>query len=125
VTFEDDIMHKIAIVVLADISPVDGLGRIYNALMAVKEFKDSKDDVQLIFSGAGTKWLGEIANSKHQFHQAYQNVKDHIAGSCGFCATAFGVADSTKACGVDLLEDYGTNMSFRKLREQGYEVITF
>jgi len=118
-------MHKIAIVVLADTTPADGLGRIVNALMAVKEFKDGKDDVQLIFSGAGTKWLGEIANPKHQLHQAYQDVKGHIAGSCGFCATAFGVAESTKACGVDLLEEYGTNMSFRKLVAEGYQVITF
>ena len=93
--------------------------------MAVKEFKDGKDDVQLIFSGAGTKWLGEIANPKHQLHQAYQDVKGLIAGSCGFCATAFGVAESTMALGVDLLADYGTNMSFRKLVRDGYQVITF
>ncbi len=118
-------MHKVAIVVLADTTPADGLGRIVNALMAVKEFKDGKDDVQLIFSGAGTKWLGEISNPKHQLHQAYNDVKDRIAGSCGFCATAFGVAESTKACGVGLLEEYGTNMSFRNLLAQGYHVITF
>lgn len=118
-------MHKIAIVVLADTSPVDGLGRIYNALMAVKEFKHSKDDVQLIFSGAGTKWLGELANPKHQFHQAYQDVKDRIAGSCGFCASAFGMTEVTKACGVDLLTDYDSNMSFRKLIAAGCQVITF
>lgn len=118
-------MHKIAIVVLADTSPADGLGRIYNALTATKEFKQAKDDVQLIFSGAGTKWLGEIADPKHQFHQAYQDVKDRVAGACGFCASAFGVAEPAKACGVDLLEQYGTNMSFRKLRDEGYHVITF
>ena len=54
-TFEDKFMHNIAIIVLADVSPVDGLGRIYNALMAVKEFKQGKDDVRMIFSGADTK----------------------------------------------------------------------
>ena len=118
-------MHKIAIVVLADVSPVDGLGRIYNALMAVKEFKQGKDDVRMIFSGAGTKWLGELANPNHQFHPAYQDVKECIAGACGFCATAFGVSESTKARGIDLLEEYGTNMSFRKLVAEGYRVITF
>lgn len=118
-------MHKIAIVVLADTSPVDGLGRVYNALVAVKEFKQGKDDVRMIFSGAGTKWPGELANPKHQFHQAYQDVQDRIAGACAFCATAFGVAEPVKACGLDLLEEYGANMSFRKLVAEGYRVITF
>ena len=118
-------MNKIAIVVLADTTPAEGLGRVLNALVAAKEFKEGKDDVRIFFSGAGTKWLGEVANPKHQLHQVYQSIKDRIVGSCGFCATAFGVAESTKACGVDLLEDYGTNMSFRKLVAEGYQVITF
>jgi hypothetical protein len=118
-------MYKVAIVVLADTTPADGLGRIVNALMAAKEFKDGRDDVQLIFSGAGTKWLGELAKPEHQLHQVYKDVKDRITGACGFCATAFGVADSTKANGINLLEEYGTNMSFRKLIEKGYQVITF
>lgn len=118
-------MHKVAIVVLADTSPADGLGRIVNALMAAKEFKDGKDDVQLIFSGAGTKWLVELANPTHQLHQTYKDVKDRITGACGFCATAFGVADSAKANGIGILEEYGANMSFRKLVDKGYQVITF
>lgn len=118
-------MHKVAIVVLADTTPADGLGRIVNALMAVKEFKDAKDEVQLIFSGAGTKWLGEISNPSHQLHQAYKEVKGNIAGVCGFCASAFGVTDSAKNCGVKVLEEYGANMSFRRLLDNGYQVITF
>lgn len=118
-------MRKVAIVVLADTTPADGLGRIVNALMAAKEFKEGKDDVKLIFSGAGTKWLTEIANPKHQLHQAYKDVKGNIAGACGFCAGAFGVTKTAQDCGIDILEEYGTNMSFRKLLENGYQVITF
>jgi hypothetical protein len=118
-------MHKVAIVVLADTTQADGLGRIVNALMAAKEFKDGKDDVQVIFSGAGTKWLGELADPKHKLHDVYKDVKDRIVGACGFCASAFGVTDSVKGCGVRLLEEYGTNMSFRRLLDKGYQVITF
>lgn len=118
-------MHKVAIVVLADTTPADGLGRIVNALMAAKEFKASNDDVQLIFSGAGTKWLGEISRAEHQLHDIYQEVKDRIAGACGFCAAAFGVAQTATQCGIPLLEEVGTNMSFRRLLAQGYQVITF
>lgn len=118
-------MKKIAIVVLADTSEADGLGRIVNALMAAKEFADGKDDVQVIFSGAGTKWLVELANPKHKLHDAYNSIKGRITGACGFCATAFGVAGTAKENGVRILEEYGTNMSFRKLLENGYQVITF
>lgn len=118
-------MHKVAIVVLTDTTPADGLGRIVNALLAVKEFKDGKDNVKLIFSGAGTRWISELANPKHQLHETYSAVKDRIAGACGFCASAFGVTDAVKANGIRVLEEYGTNMSFRALLDEGYQVITF
>lgn len=118
-------MHKVAIVVLADTTDADGLGRIVNALMAAKEFKDANDEVRLIFSGAGTKWVGELADPRHKLHDTYNAVKDRIAGVCGFCAAAFGVTDAVKRCGIELLEEYGTNMSFRRLLEERFQVITF
>lgn len=118
-------MQKIAIVVLADTTPADGLGRVVNALMAAKEFKEAKDEVQIIFSGAGTKWIGELSNPEHKFHGVYAGLQDVVSGACGFCANAYGVADSVKGTGVRLLEEYGANMSFRHLTQNGYQVITF
>ena len=53
-------MPKVAIVVLADTDTHEGLGRVVNAMEAVKEFKDAHDDVQLIFDGAGPKWIPEL-----------------------------------------------------------------
>jgi hypothetical protein len=44
---------KIAIVVLADTDTYEGLGRVVNALEAVKECRDAEDEVRLIFDGAG------------------------------------------------------------------------
>ena len=117
--------QKIAIVILADTNQADGLGRVVNGLMAAKEFKDAKDDVQVIFSGAGTKWIGEIAQPGHKLNSVYKDLQGSIVGACGFCAGAFGVAESVKGSGVDLLEEYGTNMSFRRLAQNGYQVITF
>jgi hypothetical protein len=118
-------MNKVAIVILTDTSAADGLGRVVNALMAAKEFVDGKDDVQIVFSGAGTKWLVELADPEHKLHAAYKSIKEKISGACGFCASAFGVTDTAKNSGIPILEEYGTNMSFRKLVEQGYQVITF
>ena len=117
--------QKVAIVILADTTQADGLGRVVNGLMAAKEFKDAKDDVQVIFSGAGTKWIGEIASPEHKLNGIYNELQDSIVGACSFCAGAFGVSDKVKGLGVDLLEEYGANMSFRCLAQNGYQVITF
>ncbi len=53
-------MVKFAIVVFADTETHEGCRRVVNALEAVKEFKDAHDDVQLIFDGAGPKWIPEL-----------------------------------------------------------------
>ena len=118
-------MHKVAIVILADTTQADGLGRVVNGLMAAKEFKDAKDDVQVVFSGAGTKWIGELAKPEHKLHGMYKDLQGSIVGACSFCAGAFGVAGEVADSGVNLLEEYGTNMSFHSLVQNGYQVITF
>ncbi len=118
-------MHKVAIIVLAGTGQEDRMGRIVNALMAVKELKESNNDVQLIFSGLGTTWLAELARPQHQLHTVYNAVKDNIAGACGFCAAVYDATTTIKACGIHILEDYGTNMSYANLIHDGYQVIIF
>lgn len=118
-------MSKVAIIVLADTESHGDLGRVVNALEAVKEFKEAKDDVQLIFDGAGPKWIPELSKPDHKIHGLYEAVKDRIAGACEFCAGAFGVKDKVVACGVKLAGDFEGHPSFKKLIAQGYQVITF
>jgi hypothetical protein len=117
-------MNKVAIVVLAGTGQEDSMGRIVNALMAVKELENN-DEVQLIFTGLGTTWLAELSRPEHQLHATYQAIKENIAGACGFCATVYDATDTIKACGIPVLSDYGTNMSYVKLISNGYQVITF
>lgn len=118
-------MAKVAIVVLADTESHGDLARVVNALEAVKEFKDAHDDVQLIFDGAGPKWIPELSKPDHKIHGLYEAVKDRIAGACEFCAGAFGVKDKVVVCGVKLAGEYDGHPSFKKLVSQGYQVITF
>lgn len=59
-------MSKAAILVLADTETHADLGRVVNALVATKEFKDAGDDVRLIFDGAGTQWPGVLSDPEHQ-----------------------------------------------------------
>ena len=118
-------MSKVAIVILADTETHESLGRVVNALEAVKEFKDGHDDVQLIFDGAGPKWIVELEKPNHKLHGLYLAVKDQISGAGEFCAGAFGVKDTVVACGVKLTGEYDGHPSFKKLVSQGYQVITF
>ncbi len=118
-------MDKVAIVVLADTETHEGLGRVVNTLEAVKEFKEAHEDVQLIFDGAGPKWIPELSKPDHQIHGLYEAVKDRIAGACAFCAGAFGVKDKVVACGVRLAGEFDGHPSFKTLVSQGYQIITF
>ncbi len=118
-------MSKVAIIVMADTETLEGLGRVVNALEAVKEFKDGHDDVQFIFDGAGPKWIPELEKPAHKYHGLYDAVKDQIGGACEYCAGAFGVKDSVVACGVKLAGEYDGHPSYKNLVSQGYQVITF
>ena len=123
---------KNAIIVLSD--PKSGseeaLGRVFNALSAAYDYKQAGDDVEIMFQGAGTRWVGELSNTDHPAHALFEEVKDTVAGvSCG-CADVFGGADDAKKSGFDLIKNNpvpGTSglPSLRTLTNEGYNVLTF
>lgn len=125
-------MKKAAVIVLSDpkTGSEESLGRLFNALAAVYDFKERGDDVQLLFQGAGTRWAGELVNPEHPAHKLFQSVKDKVAGvSCG-CADVFGAREGAAACGLDLIvENAVPNTSglpsLARLTEEGYSVLTF
>lgn len=118
-------MVKIAIVVLADTETHGDLGRLVNALEAVKEFTEAGDDVRLIFDGAGTKWIGELSKPDHKVRELYEAVKDRVIRACKFCAEAFRATENVKNEAISLLSECEGHPSLRRLVAQGYQVITF
>lgn len=117
--------NKIGILVLADDESHGDLGRITNALEVAKEFSEAGDEVQIIFDGAGTKWIGQLADEQNQINPLYKAVEKHVKGACKFCAGAFGVTNQVKSAGVTLLDDYEDHPSVRNLVQDGYQVLTF
>lgn len=121
-----------AIVVLSDprSGSDDALGRVFNALAAAYDFKANGEAVTLLFQGAGTRWVGELARPDHPAHALFQEVRDVVAGvSCG-CADVFGAADDATASGLALIKDNpvpgtGGLPSFRNLLADGHTVLTF
>jgi hypothetical protein len=123
---------KSAIVVLSDprSGSEDALGRVFNALAAAYDFKQQGDDVTVLFQGAGTRWVGELAKGEHPAHELFAQVKDVVAGVSSGCADVFGASEDAQAAGFDLIKDNpvpGTSglPSLRLLLADGYSVLTF
>ena len=123
---------KTAIVILSDpkAGSDEALGRLFNALAAAYDFKARGDEVTVLFQGAGTRWIAEVANPDHPAHALFEEVKDTIAGvSCG-CAEVFGATEDVKKSGFDFISDSsvpGTSglPSLRRLIAEGHTVLTF
>ncbi len=118
-------MAKIAIVILSDTGTPADSARVANALTTAYEFKEADEEVTLIFTGAGTKWVAELSDPDHRLHRAFRMVKDKVAGACKACATSFGVREEVQASGVPLLTEYRGHQSLRRVINEGYQVVTF
>ena len=123
---------KSAIIIMSD--PKSGseeaLGRLFNGLATAYDFKQNGDEVSILFSGAGTRWAGEISKADHPAHQLYQTVKDKVAGISCACADVFGAKDEAVKNGFDLITDNaipGTSglPSLQQLTRDGYNVMLF
>ena len=118
-------MAKVAIVILSDTGTHADSARVANALTTAYEFKEAQEEIMLIFTGAGTKWVAELSDPDHRLNRAFGLVKDKVAGACKACATSFGAREAVQASGVALLTDYRGHQSLRKVINEGYQVVTF
>lgn len=122
---------KIAVIVLSD--PRGGeeaLGRVFNALAATYDFKSRNDEVELVFQGAGTRWVGALTEANHPAHPLYKAVEDKVAGVSRACADFFGARSEAEGKGIDLIAENavpGTSglPSLARYAAEGYTVLTF
>ena len=123
---------KTAIIVLSDpkTGSEEALGRVFNALATAFDYQQANEHVEVIFHGAGTRWIGELSMEDHPAHALYKEVEDTVAGiSCG-CADVFGGSEDAVKSGFDLIKNNpvpGTSglPSLRKLANDGYNILTF
>jgi hypothetical protein len=118
-------VNKVAFVILADTESKGDLGRVVNALEAAREFVEADDDVHVIFDGAGTKWVPELREESHDYHDLYAAVEEEVS-VCEYCADVFDVEDAiTEANRVSALAEYDGHPSIRSLLGDDYEIITY
>ncbi len=125
-------MTKTAIVVLSD--PKSGgdeaLGRLFNAMFAAYELKEKKQDVALIFQGAGVRWAAEVVKPNHPAHALYNAVQSTVVGVCGGCVDVFDDTGAVKKSGLTLVREKeipGTAgvIDLSKYLDNGYRLVTF
>ncbi|BBU61718.1 hypothetical protein MSC49_16530 [Methylosinus sp. C49] len=125
-------MSKTAIIIYSD--PKSGseeaLGRLFNGLFLAYELKEKRQDVAVVFQGAGTRWPTQLVKADHAAHALYEAVKDVVAGVCGGCADVFGATEDARKTGLKL--DYekaipGTPgvLDLSSYLDQGYSLVTY
>jgi hypothetical protein len=110
---------KAAIILFADTDRPEGMGRLANALTS------ARDEVAVIFDGAGVKWVPEVAKADHKYHGLFEEVRSVVTGACVYCSRAYGATDGVDAAGVAFLDEYRGHPSIRSLAASGHQVITF
>ena len=97
-----------AVVVLSD--PQNGeesLGRLFNALAATYDLQERGLPVDLIFQGAGTRWISVVTQPDHPANALYRAVEERVAGVSCACADVFGTRDAAESSGFALLAGNG------------------
>jgi hypothetical protein len=123
---------RTAVVVLSD--PEHGgdeaLGRTFNALALALDLDQAGHEVEVIFQGAGTRWLGVLADPTHPVNGLFEAVRHTIVGASHGCALLFGAEQDVTANGIKLLTDNpvpGTAgvAGLRRLVEDNHRVVVF
>lgn len=122
---------KTVIVIFSDPSSgsEEALGRCFNGMFLAIELKDKKQDVALIFQGAGARWPAALMKAEHPGHALYEAVKDK-AIACGGCADVFGATAGAELAGVKLIRDKqipGTTgvLDLSRYLDEGARLVTF
>ena len=99
-------MKKILIVLLADTTTHENMGRALHALLYAKQMKAKGLTVELIFDGGGVEWALEFTKNEH-FKTMYEELLQSgvVKGVCTFCSSAFKVEDELKAIHATFLDE--------------------
>ena len=114
--------HKVALVFYSVLEgPANSA--TYRNLMFAQELMRHNDDVTLVFDGAGSKALAEMARPDHRFHGLLQSVRPRLRGVCHFCAKSYGVLEQLQDAELPLLGDDRGHASLRALLDEGRQII--
>ncbi len=115
-------MKNVLFLIYAGTESHESMGRVTNALVMAKEFKEEGHNIEIIFDGAGTEWVPELKKESHDLNPMYEAVKEDVESVCEFCAGAFKVETSDED---PIAGGYEGHPSMTKYLEKDYEILTF
>lgn len=119
-------MSKAAFIILAAGDTPESLGRVVNAFMGALEYtREGGGEARIIFDGAGTQAAAAFAEKAHKYNDLFQKVRGQIEGACSYCAGAFEVTAKMKESNIALIDEFKGHPSFKKLIDDGYQVLIF
>ena len=78
-----------------------------------------------LVSAAARTAAAEFAKKDHKYHDLFEKVRGQIDGACSYCAGAFEVTDKIQDAKIALLDEFKGHPSFKKLIDDGYQVLVF
>lgn len=98
-----------------------------HVLLNALDMKRAGMNPKIVFEGAATRLLPELAKKDNPFHRQYREAleADLIEGACKACSAKMGVLQSVEEQGVPLLEEMTGHPSVGSFMRRGFEVITF
>ena len=118
-------MKKTAFVILAAGEEPESMGRVVNGLMGALEFKESGEETQIIFDGAGTQAAAAFADPDHKYNDLFEKVRGFVRGACSYCADAYEVTEKVEKAGIPLVDEFKGHPSFRSLIEEDFNILVF
>lgn len=116
--------NRVAVIIYSNVT-TEAPSRAYRAFGFVAELLAHGDDVALIFDGGGSATLAAVLSRKHDLYKAYAAAAPALRGVCGYCAGAYGVADTLKAADVPFLVDDRGHASLRLMLDEQRQIVTF
>lgn len=118
-------MKKVLLVLLADKSTHENIGRALHALLYAKQAKASGLEAEIIFDGGGTEWPVEMSKKGNHFNALYTELLSQgvIKGVCSFCAEAFKVKDELAQLGSTFISEDNGHPNIGKRIADGWEAL--
>lgn len=118
-------MKKLLIVLLADKSTHENMGRALHALLYAKQAKEAGLEVELIFDGGGVEWAADFPKNDH-FKDIYLELLNEgvIKGVCSFCSEAFKVKDELEKLGANFINEDNGHPNIGKRVADSWQVLT-
>lgn len=98
-----------------------------HVLLNALEMHERGYQIKVVFEGAATKLIPDLAEGNSVASELYRKVKSLglFEGTCKACSAKMGALDAAKTEGLRLLDEMKGHASMAEFTERGFEIITF